>query len=43
MVAEIPAMDMSVDERLVPLGLTGLLHGFRPSFALVAVLEKYRS
>lgn len=38
-VAEIPAMDMSVDERLVPLGLTSLLHCFCPSFALVTVLN----
>lgn len=34
-VAEIPAMDLSVDEGLVPLGLAGLLHSFCPSFALV--------
>lgn len=37
MVAEIPAMDVSVDKRLVPFGLAGLLHCFCPSFALVTV------
>lgn len=36
-VAEIPAMDLSVDEGLVPLGFAGLLHSFCPSFALVTV------
>lgn len=39
-VAEIPAMDMSVDERLVPLRLTSLFHCFCPSFALVTVLNE---
>lgn len=34
-VAEIPAMHVGVDERLVPLGLAGLFHCFCPSFALV--------
>lgn len=38
-VSEIPAMDVTVDECLVPLRLTGLLHCFCPSFALVAVLN----
>lgn len=38
-VAEIPAMDMSIDECLVPLGLAGLLHCFCPSFALVTMLN----
>lgn len=40
MVAEIPAMDVSVDKRLVPFGLAGLLHCFRPPFALVAAYVK---
>lgn len=39
-VAEIPAMDMTVDKCLVPLGLTGLLHCFCPSFAFVTVKQK---
>lgn len=39
-VAEIPTMDVSVDKRLVPFGLAGLLHCFRPPFALVAAYVK---
>lgn len=42
-VAEIPAVDVSVDEGLVPLGLAGLLHCFRSAFALVAALNSPHS
>lgn len=39
-VAEVPAVDVSVDEGLVPLGLARLLHRFRPPLALVAAEGK---